>query len=185
MEVIYRLFNKNEIKGISLILNVFFATLLFLTSCESKRTNNTGMHSNRNGNKMYVLRTCLQASYVGENYIFCDTALKGERSCFVSYKDRRFLKKVKQFIDTSGNIIKIIKYSPEGILSYDRKELLADKALLEINGWKLTNNILKIGTDSVLFPIRGIIVSYDEKDNIYYVQRRNKGAEELFVFEIW
>jgi len=159
--------------------------VLWSVSCTSTETNIPEKHSNKKMHEEFSLKSCLNALYVGDNYVLCDTNNKQEESCFFDYGGRRFVKKAKQFFDSSGNINHVIEYKPEGILRYEKKELLADSMLLSFNSWKSTGNMVTIKGDSVLYPVKSKIEKATKEEKKIYCLQKHDNKNELIVFEIW
>jgi hypothetical protein len=131
--------------------------------------------------KIIKITSSIKAIELSNKYIYCDSSSKGDKSCFISFGGRRYLKKEKIIYNNLGNIMKAILYKSEGILEYNRNDLKADSAFVTLNGWNLNNNFLKLRNDSIIFPItEEIIKSNNSTNKIYCI---NKETGQLNIFE--
>lgn len=168
-------------------LNKYLLIIGFgLISCSHMNHDKEKKKDIDNGNEQtFYLHTSLKALDVGNSYVFCDTSLKEEMSCFVNYNGNRYLKKEKIFYDSIGGIEKVILYKSEGTIDYYRKDLMSDSLLVQANMWKLEGNTLKMKGDSVVYPISSKIIEFNKATKKIYciLKEAEVEKEQLYIFE--
>ena|ERR1700741_923629 len=138
--------NSKNILGWTLYI---FILLSFLTvSCTS--SDKADPNEQSPGQRKAYLRSAIQAIEVSDDYVYCDSSAKGDSSCFINYKRRRFLKQYKIYFDSVGNSLELLKYKPEGFLSYNLNELQSDTLLVHTTGWQMKNNMVEFDGDKLL-----------------------------------
>lgn len=165
------------------ILTVFIFGIISCSRPDVKR------NEGESGDNLQVhyIHSELKAVKVGDNYVFCDTSLKGELSCFAKYNGVRYLKKEKIFFDSSGRIVKLAAYKPEGVIEYTQKNLMEDSVFLKTNSLLLNGNLLRMKSDSIISPIVGKITEFDRSAKKIYAlfDLPKDGVSQLYVFEYW
>lgn len=167
------------------ILNKPYAVLFVFLSCSQPDTKT--INKEVINDKTFYLRSAIKSMPVGRNYVYCDSTLKGDLSCFIEYNGKKYLKQEKLFFDSIGKLNTVLLFKPEGNISYKQQDLLNDTLLMESSGWKMNNNIVQIDDDKILKPFSGNIVEVNETQKmIYYLSESSeKGKQFLYVFEYW
>ena len=163
-------------------------TIFALASCsDMKQDKSEKKNTNNVKEETFKLHTSLNAISVENNYKFCDTSLKEDMNCFVSYKGNRYLKKEKIFYDSLGRIGKVMLYKPEGTIEYSYNELRADSLFVKTNMLKLNNNTLTIKGDSIIYPVVSKIIEFNKAaKKIYFILKATESErEQLCIYDFW
>jgi hypothetical protein len=138
-----------------------FFTLLAVSGFSCSGTKRPIDLTDENKLNSFYLRTKTTAILIENGFSYCDTTLAGDESCMMEYNGNKYLKRETCSYDSLGRLEKVVLYKAEGILSYDREELIQDSLLMQLNGWQLGDNKLQIKGDSVLSPMAGKIAQFD------------------------
>ena len=136
---------------------------------------------------IFNLRSVVKATAVSGNYVYCDSTMTGDMSCFIRYNGNKYLKNEKLSFNNKGDLDTVILFKPEGTISFSQKDLLSDSLLMEASGWKISGNIIEISDNHVLKPIFGKILEMQEIQKRIYVMSDSlkKGNALLYVYEYW
>lgn len=160
--------------------------VLFSCSRPDKKIVNNKEVNNTIKEKFY-LRSAIKAMAVSKNYVYCDSTVKGDLSCFVEYNGKKYLKREKLSFDSIGILNTVTLFKPEGNRNYNKEDLLGDTLLVETSGWKISNNIIEINGNKLMKPFSGTIVEMNEAEKtIYFLsESMEEGKEFLYVYVYW
>lgn len=162
------------------------ALIVFLSCSQPDKTRANNNEVN-NIKRTFYLRSAIKAAEVSKNYIYCDSTVKGDLSCFIEYNGKRYLKREKLSFDSRGNLKTALLYKPEGNISYQQKDLLADTLLVETSGWTMNNNVIETNGTNIMKPVSGIMIEMNEIQKvIYFLSEPSEGGKQFFyVYEYW
>lgn len=170
------------------ITSIYLSFVFGCISCSLANKNEPDlMEMNGDANKVYYLRSVVKASEVGDNYIYCDTTAYTDLSCFLNYRDKKYLKREKVSFDSSGNFRIAFIFKPEGYIKYSQEELMRDTLLAESMGWKIYNNVIEVDSNIIKKPFSGVVLEKDiDKRTIYFSSNSlDSDRKILYVIEYW
>lgn len=172
----------------NLIVAKILCTVIIFGSC-SQPVNKIGNDKDVKNSikKTFYLRSAIKAKAVSTSYVYCDSTVKGELSCFVEYNGKKYLKREKLYFDSIGTLNNVTMFKPEGNTNYSKKDLLDDTLLVETSGWKMSNNIIEINGNKLVKPLSGTIVEVKEAEKMIYFlsDSMEEGNGLLYVYVYW